>query len=39
MQDTHTLVMLDQADKNKASAALVTELNTAVSQLQEEIVE
>jgi hypothetical protein len=39
MQDTHTLVTMDQDEKNKASAAIITELNAAVSQLQEDIVE
>ncbi len=39
MQATHSMVMEDQDDKNKASAAIVTELNAAVSQLQEDIVE
>jgi hypothetical protein len=39
MQDTHTLVMLDQADKNKASKTIIEELNAAVTQLQVDIVD
>ena len=39
MQDTHTLVTYDQADKNQASTALLKELNAAVTQLQMDIVE
>ena len=39
MQDVHTLVRLDQEDKNKASKELVKEVNAAVTQLQDDIVE
>jgi hypothetical protein len=39
MQDTHTLVTYDQADKNQASTALLNELNAAVTQLQMDIIE
>jgi hypothetical protein len=39
MQDVHTLVRMDQEDKNKASTEILKELNKAVTQLQEDIVE
>jgi peptidoglycan hydrolase CwlO-like protein len=39
MQDVHTLVRLDQEDKNKASKELMKEVNAAVTQLQDDIVE
>jgi hypothetical protein len=39
MQDHHTLVRMDQDDKNKASTEIIKELNKAVNQLQEDIVE
>ena len=38
MQDTQTLVRLDQEDKCKASNELIKELNAAITQLQEDIV-
>jgi hypothetical protein len=39
MQEVHTLVRMDQEDKNNASNAIIQELNTAVTQLQLDIVE
>jgi enoyl-CoA hydratase/carnithine racemase len=39
MQEHHTLVRMDQEDKNKASKDMMQELNAAVTRLQEDIVE
>ena len=39
MQDEHTLVRLDQADKNKAHLALQKELDSAILLLQQDILD